>query len=130
LNKRNSIALRNQTFVLQSSSYLTNELFRFGGINSVRGFNENTLQANFVSALLSEYRYTLSNTLYLHSVFDYGYFQDQTTNINGNLLGIGFGFGLLNKNGLLNFVYANGTTNDQAIKLNNSIVQISLKTIF
>jgi len=130
LNKRNSIALRNQTFVLQSSSYLTNELFRFGGINSVRGFNENTLQANFMTALLSEYRYTLSNTLYLHSVLDYGYFQDQTTKVNGNLLGIGFGFGLLNKNGLLNFVYANGTTNDQAIKLNNSIVQISLKTIF
>ncbi|MFY7758755.1 MAG: hypothetical protein ACOVP9_10165, partial [Flavobacterium stagni] len=84
----------------------------------------------FFSALCSEYRYTLSDNLYLHSVIDYGYFQDKTTQTSGNLLGLGFGFGLLNKNGLLNFVYANGSTNNQAIKLANSIVQISLKTTF
>ncbi|RXR21945.1 ShlB/FhaC/HecB family hemolysin secretion/activation protein [Flavobacterium stagni] len=129
-NRRNSIQLKNQSFLLQSEHYLTNELFRFGGINSVRGFNENTLQANFLSVLCSEYRYTLSDNLYLHSVIDYGYFQDKTTQTSGNLLGLGFGFGLLNKNGLLNFVYANGSTNNQAVKLSNSIVQISLKTSF
>jgi hypothetical protein len=61
---------------------------------------------------------------------DYAYFQDKTTNINGNLLGLGFGFGLLTKNGLFNLVYANGSTKDQAIKLSSSIVQISLKASF
>jgi hypothetical protein len=130
LNKRNSIQLKNQSYLLQSEKYLTNELLRFGGINSIRGFNENTLQANLLSVLCSEYRYTLADNLYLHSVLDYGYFQDQTTQSSGNLLGLGFGFGLLNKNGLLNFIYANGSTNNQAIKLSNSIIQISLKTTF
>lgn len=130
INSRNSIQLKNQSFLLQSEQYLTNELFRFGGINSIRGFNENTLQANFITALCSEYRYILSNNLYLHSVFDYGYFQDKTTQSSGKLLGLGFGFGLLNKNGLLSFVYANGSSENQKIKLRNSIIQISLKTHF
>jgi hypothetical protein len=130
LNKKNHVFLKSQTYYLQSDRYLTNELFRFGGINSVRGFNENTLQASLMSALLSEYRYIVSPSLYLHSVLDYGYFKDPTINQSGKLLGMGFGFGLLTKNGLLNFVYANGSTDQQTIQLSNSIIQISLKTTF
>jgi hypothetical protein len=61
---------------------------------------------------------------------DYAYFQDKTTNLNGNLLGFGFGFGLLTKNGLFNFVYANGSSKDQAVQLSNSLVHISLKASF
>jgi outer membrane protein assembly factor BamA len=115
---------------LQSEEYIVNELYRFGGINSIRGFNENTLQGNVFASLLSEYRYVLSPNIYVHSIMDYAYFQDKTTNLSGNLIGLGFGFGILTKNGLLNLVYANGSTKDQAIKLSNSIVHISLKTTF
>lgn len=130
LNAKNSIFVRNQTFYLQSDDYIINELFRFGGINSIRGFNENSLQANAFTGIIAEYRYLLASNLYLHSITDFGYFQDKTANIEDRLLGIGFGFGLFTKNGLFNLVYANGSTSDQAIKLSNSIVHISFKTNF
>ncbi len=130
LNNKNIINIKSQNFYLQSDEYIINELYRFGGINSIRGFNENTLQGNLFSSILSEYRYVLSPSIYLHSIMDYAYFQDKTTNLKGNLLGLGFGFGILTKNGLLNLVYANGSTKDQAIKLSNSIVHISLKATF
>ena len=130
LNNKNSIYLRNQLFYLQSDDFIINELFRFGGINSIRGFNENSLQANAYSSILAEYRYTIASNLYIHSITDFGYFQDKTANIQDKLLGLGFGFGLFTKNGLLNLVYANGSTSDQAIKLSNSIVHISFKTNF
>lgn len=130
LNNKNIVNIKTQNFYLQSEEYIINELHRFGGINSIRGFNENSLQANAFSSILTEYRYVLSPSIYVHSIIDYGYFQDKTTNTNGNLLGLGFGFGLLTKNGLFNLVYANGSTNDQAIKLSNSIVHISLKANF
>lgn len=130
LNDKNIIALRSQNFLLQSDSYITNELFRFGGINSIRGFNENSLQANLYSSILTEYRYVLAPTIYIHSIIDFGYYQDKTTDTDGNLLGLGFGFGLLTKNGLFNIVYANGSTGNQQIKLSNSIVHISFKAKF
>ncbi len=130
LNQKNSIYLRNQTFYLQSDDYVINELFRFGGINSIRGFNENSLQANAYSGIIAEYRYLVATNLYLHSITDFGYFQDKTANIEDRLLGLGFGFGLFTKNGLFNLVYANGSTSNQAIKLSNSIVHISFKTNF
>lgn len=129
-NQKNIINIKSFNYYLQSDEYITNELYRFGGINSIRGFNENSLQGNLFSSLLTEYRLVLSPSIYLHSIMDYAYFQDKTTNLNGNLLGLGFGFGLLTKNGLFNFVYANGSTKDQAIQLSNSVVHVSLKATF
>lgn len=130
LNQKNSIFIKNQSYYLQSDDYIINELYRFGGINSIRGFNENSLQANVFSGIMAEYRYLVATNLYVHSITDYGYFQDKTATIDDKLLGLGFGFGLFTKNGLFNLVYANGSTSDQAIKLSNSIVHISFKTNF
>jgi hypothetical protein len=130
MNQKNILNIKSQNFYLQSQNYIINELSRFGGINSIRGFNENSLQGNTFTSLLTEYRYVLAPTIYLHSILDYAYLQDETTNSRENLLGLGFGFGLLSKNGLFNIVYANGSTNNQAIKLSNSIVHISFKASF
>lgn len=130
LNDKNIVNIKSQNFYLQSANYIVNELQRFGGINSIRGFNENSLQGNLFGSLLTEYRYVLSSGLYVHSIIDYAYIQDKTSDSTQNLLGLGFGFGLLTKNGLFNIVYANGSTNDQAIKLSNSIVHISFKANF
>lgn len=130
LNEKNCINVKSQNFYLQSDTYIINELYRFGGINSVRGFNENTLQGNLFTSFLTEYRYIVSSNLYIHSILDYGLYQDKTVNTSNKLLGVGFGFGLLTKNGLFNLVYANGTAQGQEFKLANSLVQISLKALF
>jgi hemolysin activation/secretion protein len=130
LNSRNSINLRAEGFYLKSDEYLINELYRFGGINSIRGFNENSLQANTLTSIQTEYRYKLSSNLYAHSIIDYGYYNDATLASESTLLGFGFGFGLLTKNGLLNLIYANGKQKNQEFNSGNSIVHISLKANF
>lgn len=130
LNKKNIINLRSHSYYLKSDTYIINELYRFGGINSIRGFNENSLQANLYTALMAEYRYMLSPGLYVHSITDYGYFQDEATDTKDYLTGLGFGLGLFTKTGLFNIIYANGSTKDQQIRLSNSIVHISFKTSF
>ncbi len=130
LNEKNCINIKSRNYYLQSDQYIINELYRFGGINSIRGFNENSLQANVFSSLLTEYRYVLAPSIYVHSIMDYGYYKDTVNSKSGTLLGLGFGFGLLTKNGLFNIVYANGSSKAQAIKLTNSIVHISFKSQF
>jgi hemolysin activation/secretion protein len=130
LNQKNVVNIRSQNHYLQSDTYIVNELFRFGGINSIRGFNENSLQANMFTSILTEYRFVPAPNIYIHSIIDYGYFRDESSKNGGGLLGLGIGFGLLTNNGLLNLVYSNGSTDDQSIKLSNSIVHISFKTTF
>ncbi|WP_300566660.1 hypothetical protein [Flavobacterium sp.] len=130
LNKKNIVNIKSENYYLKSDTYIVNELHRFGGINSIRGFSENSLQGNTFTSILTEYRYVATPSTYIHTIFDYGYYQDKSSNTSNSLVGLGFGFGLLTKNGFFNLVYANGSTKDQPIKLSNSIVHISFKARF
>ena len=134
LNKRNSIQLKSQNHYLQSNRYITNELFRFGGFNSIRGFAENSLQAYFTSSLLTEYHYILSPNLYIHSILDYSIFKNKTeignTDITENLLGFGIGMGVQTKNGLLKLAIANGKNQKQKFETSNTIIHISYNVKF
>jgi hypothetical protein len=129
LNKKNSINIRTQSYYLESTNYIINELFRFGGINSIRGFTENSLQANFMTAVLTEYRYLATPTLYFHSIMDYSLFTDSSlkkeTNTKTNLFGLGLGLGIKTKSGLLKISMATGSINDQKIEFSNTIIHFS-----
>ena len=130
LNNKNSIYLRLNGALLSSDDYLDNELFRFGGINSIRGFEENSLVANLYGVINTEYRYRLSNSLYIHSVFDAAYFQNQLTDSREKLFGFGFGLGLLTNSGLFRLNYSSGKTEDRPFKLSDSKVHVSLTATF
>jgi hypothetical protein len=134
LNTKNSIALRTQNYYLHSPTYLNNELTRFGGINSIRGFAENSLQGHFLSSLLTEYRYLVSPTLYLHSILDYAIYQDNTAlnknDVTKKVLGLGAGLGLQTKTGLLKLAFTNGSAKDQKINFNNTILQLTYNVKF
>lgn len=130
LNSKSNIEIKSQNYLLKSNKFIKNELYRYGGINSIRGFNENSLQGNFFTSVLTEYQYLLAPALLLNTILDYGIYEDRTNSTSGKLLGLGFGLKILTKNGLLNLIYANGTTENQAVKLSNSIIHISLKTNF
>lgn len=130
LNDRNSIYGRFSGNYLISDNYLENELPRFGGINSIRGFEENSLIANLFGVLNTEYRYKLNNSIYVHSVIDAAYFENQVSGQKGKLFGFGFGFGLLTKAGLFRFNYTSAKTENQKFRLSDSKIHISLTTRF
>ena len=130
LDPKNSIFLRAQGTTLNSNSYLENELIRFGGINSLRGFEENSIYATLVGVLNTEYRYQLNNVVYIHTLTDAAYFENKTSNIREKLLGFGIGFGILTKSGLLKFNYANGKIENNPFKLSNSKIHLSLTANF
>lgn len=126
LNAKNSLYLNITGSHIISNNYFENELLRFGGINSIRGFEENSLLASLFSVLNTEYRYQLNNSIYVHSIFDAAYLENKTTESKKKLYGYGVGFSILTKSGLLKFNYANGKNENTSFKLNNSKIHISL----
>lgn len=130
LNERNSIFTRISGAYLESDNFVDNELFRFGGINSIRGFEENSLVANLFGVLNTEYRYKVSNALYVHSVIDASYSENDLTDTKSKLFGFGFGFGLLTNAGLFRFNYASAKTENQRFSLQDSKIHISLTATF
>lgn len=130
MNERNSIYVRLDGATLISDNYFENELFRFGGINSIRGFEENSLLANLYGVLNTEYRYRLTNSLYVHTVLDAAYSENNIATTKDKLFGFGFGFGLLTNAGLFKFNYSSAKTENQQFRLSDSKIHISLTSQF
>ena len=130
LNYKNSIYLKNNTEILNSDSYLINELFRFGGINSIRGFNENSIDASFYSVLNSEYRYQFNQDLYIHSIIDFAYFENQITALKQKIYSFGVGIGLQTTPGIIKFSIANGNAENQDFNFSNTKIHISISSKF
>lgn len=130
LNNKNSIFLSNSSAAIFSDNLFTNELYRFGGINSIRGFEENSINASLYNVLKSEYRYTLSHNLLIHSTVDYAYFENESIHLSDNLTSLGFGLGLKTQTGLFRLIFANGKNSNQNFRFVNTKIHISLNAQF
>ena len=138
LSKRNSIYVANNAQYLNSDNYINNELYRLGGILSIRGFEENSLRASLFNVINTEYRYQLSETIYAHSIIDFAYIDNQTARSltdsepvgSNQLTSFGVGLGMLTKAGLFRLNYANGRSDDVPFEFGNSKVHISLTAYF
>lgn len=130
LNKTNSIYIQNATSALFSNTYFENELYRFGGINSIRGFNENSIDASLFTVVNTEYRLFLNNSIYAHSIIDLAYFENKQLDLKQNLYSVGFGFGLNTNSGILKLAFANGLIEKRNFELLNSKIHIILTARF
>ena len=130
LNTRNSIFIKNNFHYLDSNNYIANELFWFGGISSIRGFEENSLRAHLYNTLNTEYRFLLNNNMYIHSIIDFGYLENNTSQLKEQLTSYGIGLAMITKAGLFKLNYANGTSSSIPFQFSNSKIHLSLTAFF
>ena len=130
LNNRNIIYIKNSNHGLFTENPLQNQLFRLGGIKSIRGFEEQSIPATLASILSTEYIYRLGNTMNVFSIIDLGYIEDQTINNTDKLISFGFGLDFIRKSNQLSLIFANGKTSNTNFNFSNSKVHISLTTRF
>ena len=130
LNYNNSVFVQNTTGILNSDTFLVNELFRFGGIKSIRGFDENSIDASLYSVINTEYRYQFNEGVFAHTIIDVGYFENQTLSIKQKLYSFGLGLGLSTKAGLFRLLVANGASENQQMDFSNSKIHISISSRF
>lgn len=130
LNERNIIFIKNNNYLLSTESPLKNQLFRLGGIKSIRGFEEQSIPASLASILNTEYIYVLGQSMNIHSIIDIGYIKNQTVKSSEKLISFGFGLDFIRKSNRLSLIFANGKTSNSNFNFSNSKVHISLTTRF
>ncbi|WP_416440167.1 hypothetical protein ACH3O9_10520 [Leeuwenhoekiella sp. A16] len=130
INKKFKIYTGNTTKSLSSDTYFTNELFRFGGINSIRGFKENSINANFYTAFRTEFAFLPNPSLYLHTIFDVAYFENKNLQQEDLIYSLGLGTGLSTGAGILNINLANGIQKNNSFKFSNTILHVSILSSF
>lgn len=101
-----------------------NELFRIGGLRTVRGYDEESIYASFYLIGNFEYRFLLEQNSYLLAFVNRAYFKDESRNTtisHGDLLGFGGGITFETRLGIFSFVYALGRENHQVLVRNGKI---------
>jgi hypothetical protein len=128
LNSRSSIYLKNKTGLLNSENYLENELFRIGGNNSIRGFNEQSIFVKDYIIQNIEYRYLLSKESFMYSITDLALIA--TAANNEKLIGIGIGYLFNTNNSQINISTSIGTNSKNPINIKNTQLFINWVNFF
>jgi hypothetical protein len=115
---------------LDSRNLVTNELLRFGGIESIRGFDQNSIFTNNYKLLNTSVNFYLNDTIYIYTLFDVANYQNKILSIDEFIYSGGFGFSSLTKNGLISVNYAKGTTWGNSFNLKNAKLSVSFVTFF
>jgi len=130
LSYRSKFLGRLTSTYLKSDNIQFNELYQFGGLGSIRGFNQNSIDSSFYTTLATEYRYRLNDQIYLHSILDIGVFENFNSKKLDELYGFGGGIAILTQAGILNLSIANGRFDDAKVDLSSTVAHINLKINF
>lgn len=123
--------LKAETALLNSKNELsTNELLRFGGWNSIRGFNENSLNANFYYYGNLEYRYLAKNQAFFDLFVQYGQLKNDALNLSPKLYSFGVGFNFFLPIGLMSFQISNGSEVGNPIRFSFTKIHWGILTRF
>ena len=130
VTEKSIIYINVESFLLNSNNYYLNEMLLFGGINSIRGFEENSIPTNKMFLINSEFRFKLNNDIYINSIIDSAYYENIIENNSINIYGVGFGLNINTKSGVFRINYANGIRKGQDIDLKLSKIHLSFSNTF
>jgi len=87
-----------------------NEFYRLGGLNSLRGFDEQSIFASSYTLASIEPKFILEKNAALFMFFDYMYYENKTSErfIYGNPFGFGLGLNFEARPGIFSFSYGLG----------------------
>jgi hemolysin activation/secretion protein len=118
---------------LESGSTLfANEMYRLGGYERLRGFDEESILAQYYSILSAEYRLLMGGASYISLFADYGWVEnvDVEEPLTDHPFGFGFGLTLETKAGIFGMRAAVGAQRGNAIDFNNARLHFGYINLF
>jgi outer membrane protein assembly factor BamA len=131
LAKRHVLKLANYTQIYLAPIYFENEVYRFGGQISLRGFNEEELYATSRSVFTLEYRFLLDRNSFVFAFFDQAWYENRSKTFKtDHPLGFGAGFTFGTNIGNFAISYALGKQLNQSIIIRDGKVHFGYIAYF
>ena len=117
---------------VESESIFTNELFRFGGLKTLRGFDELSLNASALALFKAEYRFILEQNSYLLLFYNQAWYEDVSRDVYFSDTPYGYGAGITfeTKLGIFSFLYALGSQQGNPVEFRSAKVHFGLINYF
>jgi len=134
IKNRSTVKFGNHSAYLQNENIFQNELYRIGGLHTLRGFDEESIYASAFSIFTIEYRYLLEENSYLYFFGDGAYYENQSVSFTGDRYDTPFGFGagisFETKAGIFSINYALGKQFNNPINLKAGKVNFGIVNYF
>ncbi|MCJ0741312.1 BamA/TamA family outer membrane protein [Pedobacter montanisoli] len=128
LARQTVFALSNQTGYLSGKDLLDNELFRIGGQNTLRGFNEMEFLTSAYTLFNAEFRYLLEQNSFLFLFYNQAYVQKIKD--KDYPLGMGAGLNFETNLGILSLSYALGKQKNNPLNLRQGKIHVGVTALF
>lgn len=127
-----SLRLRTMGGFIDAPNLFDNDLLRLGGLNSLRGFDEEFFHVNYYETLSCEMRFIPEKNTSFYLFWDGAYYKRDVLNedYSDKPWGIGFGLNFATKSGIFTLNYALGKQNDQDLDFNNAKIHFGYVTRF
>ena len=131
IGKKATLLNQFQGGTVQSQNLVLSDLYRVGGLKTLRGFNENNFYTSDFALYTLEYRYFTDESSYVMLFANQAYLHNKLNNdFTGWPIGFGTGISFSTKAGVFQFIYALGYAKDQPLNLNLSKIHFGLVSRF
>lgn len=132
LRNRSTILTQLMAASLEAEQIFTNELFRIGGIRSLKGFDEQSIFCSSYGILNLEYRYLLNSNSNFILLFNGAWHErnDRTQISTDWPWGIGTGINLQTGAGIFSFYYALGKQLNNPLELRQGKIHFGIVNYF
>lgn len=129
---RSTLKIANQSAFLYGETTFQNELFRIGGLKTLRGFDEESIFASAYSIFTLEYRFILEQNSYLYVFGDGAWYENNNVNtyVKDTPFGFGAGISFETKAGIFSINYALGKQFDNPIQLRSGKIHFGIVNYF
>lgn len=117
---------------LERKNYFENDLFRLGGMKSIRGFNEDAFRASKYAILKQEFRFVPDRNTSIYLFIDMAWYKQevQDTNYSDKPMGYGFGLNFSAGSGLFTLNYALGKQDGESSDLKSAKIHFGFIASF
>jgi len=134
LGQRQVIDIGNMSGYIYSPDLFSNELFRIGGLRSLRGFDEESIRASLYTIGKVEYRYLLEQNSFLFAFFNQAWYENKSRGIVDDRKDTPFGFGaginFETKLGIMSVSYALGKQFNNPVQFRAGKVHFGIISYF
>jgi outer membrane protein assembly factor BamA len=132
IKSRNTIKIGVNFASIMNPYLYENELYRIGGNNILRGFDEESIWTSTYAVGTLEYRYILEQNSNIFAFFDYAWYEKYLTNSynKDSPYGLGLGLNFETKAGIFSLTYALGSQNNNPILIRTAKIHFGFINYF
>ena len=132
LFSKSTIEIGMNAALLQNDNMFENELYKIGGLKTLRGFDEESINASFYDIATVEYRYLFEQNSYLFAFWNGAYYEGRTVNkfVHDTPYGYGVGVSFETKAGIFSLSYALGKQFDNPVYFKSAKIHFGIVNYF